>query len=919
MVLGITVKSLVHTKLNRPRVASQLVDRPRLYALLDAGRTLTIVTAPAGYGKSTLISDWIQRSGLRYAWLSLDAGENDPSVFLSYLLAALATLLPSPVEDFAAGPRLGAAISSAALAHKLADALDKLEESFVLVLDDYHVIGEPAIHLFLSQLLRYPPARLHMVIASRVDPPLPLAAMRAHNELTEIRTRDLRFTNEEAAIYLSQELEQTLDVESLENLVDSTEGWITGLHLASILLRNRDMAQAAALFQGRNRLAIDYLAAEVLADRPPEVRDFLFKTSILQRMCPELCDAILGAPPEGASHSRQLFDQLELEDLFLTSLDDARHWYRYHQLFRQLLLQRMRATISSAEVAGLYAAASRWCSDHGLVGEAITYALDAGDVTQAVVLIEQSRHSVMDQEEWQQLEQWLHLLPRSAIDASPQLLIAEGWLLHKYDALTQVPERLDLAEELLDARELPEAIEGELRGEIEALRSQHYFTTGDQARACQAARRALDRLPATKSSARGVAWLFLAGSLYVSAGRQVALDALAAAFAEDGAQRTAVSGWVLIAKSFIYWMAADLLNLKETAEELFRQARLHNWQESIVWARYFRGNALYELNDLQGAAEDYTEVLNLRHSAPGFAYVNCAFGLASVLQAQGDPQAADAVVQMVREYGRQVGNQSIQYTIAAFQAFQAARQGKLDEAFTWVVGANRAAQSLPIPHFFAPGVAMAAILVRLGTPACLAEADQMLKHLERFLAASHNSRLLIEVLTLKALLRAACQQQADALEALSEAVALAQPGRMVRVFLDADGALDLLLDTLSLTEKEAEFVAKIRRERAHARRAHNQSGAVAPASRHASAPAAVLVQPHHPDLIELLTLRELEVLRLLALRLTNKEIAQALGISVGTVKQHTRSVFSKLHAVNRRDAIVQARNMGFQFDAAYPA
>ena len=396
MGYGAAARSLIHTKLNRPRVAAQLVDRPRLDALLDAGRTLTIVTAPAGYGKTTLISDWVQRCGMRYAWLSLDAGDNDPAVFLSYLTAALATLFPSVQQEFAAGLRLGAAVASSAVAHKLADALDKIDESFVLVLDDYHVISEPTIHLFLSELLHYPPANLRLVVASRVDPPLPLASMRAHNQLTEIRTRELRFTSEEAAAYLAQELEQPLDTALVENLLDSTEGWITGLHLASILLRNRDTDPECDAFS-RSQSPSDRLPGSGSAG-PTNAR-----SAVVFAQDVNLAAHVSGVvrrssgqrspdgPVAGVLTSRQVFDQLEQEDLFLTSLDDSRQWYRYHHLFRQLLLQWLRSSVSSTEIHALYAAASRWCSDHNLVGEAISYALAAGDVAQAGVLIEQSR------------------------------------------------------------------------------------------------------------------------------------------------------------------------------------------------------------------------------------------------------------------------------------------------------------------------------------------------------------------------------------------------------------------------------------------------------------------------------------------------------------------------------------------------
>lgn len=908
MGVGAAPPSLIHTKLNRPRIATALVERPRLYAMLDSQRPLTVVAAPAGYGKTTLISDWVQRCGLPYVWLSLDAGASQPGVFVNYLLAAIERTLPAVAQGLVLASA-GSAVSYATMARNLADALDKVPESFVVVLDDYHVIAEPTIHLFLAELLRYPPRSLNMVIASRVDPPLPLAVMRARDQVTEIRARDLRFTSDETADYMARELDETPGSDTVASLTESTEGWIAGLHLATILLRNQDTASAAALLQGHSRFAIDYLASEVLAQQTPEVQSFLLQTSILQRMCPALCDAILGAS-QAPQQSRRILEHLELANVFLLSLDDSQQWFRYHHLFRQLLVQMLHTNFAPAEIAALYAAASRWCCDHDLVDEAVTYALAAGDAAQATMLIEQNRHTAMNEEKWQQLEQWLCLVPRRTIDESPQLLILEAWILHKHQRVAEIPERLDLAEALLDADELPPETQVDLRGEIDALRSQSYFVLADATRSYQWARRALDHVSPAKASVRGVAWLFAAGSLFLSAGLQPALDALVPASAEDRAQRTAVAGRVLLVKCFLYWMAADLLNLKETAEELLRLATQRNWQDSVIWAHYFRGAALYELNDLAAAADDFLVVLNQRHSAPGYAFVEGAFGLACIRQAQNDPDSAMATAAMLLDYAQQMGDLRMQHTTLTFQAYLNTGQGNLDAAFAWIAGANRSIQVSPLPGFFEPAVAMAVVLVRLGSPACLTEAEQILSKLEPFLASTHNDRYLIDVLILKALLCAARRQQSEALAALGQAVTLAQRGGVLRVFLDADAALDPLLDRLRLSGSQAAFVQQVRSERAHfhgpARKAH----AAAPTRTDGMA----LVQPRHPDLIELLTQREAQILQLLALRLTNKEIAQALDISTGTVKQHTRNVFRKLHADNRRDAIVQAQNMGFHFD-----
>jgi LuxR family maltose regulon positive regulatory protein len=358
-------------------------------------------------------------------------------------------------------------------------------------------------------------------------------------------------------------------------------------------------------------------------------------------------------------------------------------------------------------------------------------------------------------------------------------------------------------------------------------------------------------------------------------------------------------------------MSADMFHLQETAEELLALAQQNQWAESLAWAHYFLGNALYARNDLVGAGKHYASVVGMRHSVASAVVIHSTFGMACVLHAQGDPEAASAAAGLAYDYVRRPGKEPLQQQVIAFQAYLAARQGQLEEALRWVAGANRATLETPMPHFFAAGVAMADILVRVGAPACLAEAAQLLERLERYLAATHNTRLLAEVLLLRASLDCARQQMDSAHARLAAAVKIAEPRKLLRMFLDAPDILDALLCQFNGTSQHAAFVLQVSDARALAR---------ATGRRHPGTPVqpqpgkAAIIQPRHPDLIESLTARELEVLEMLAQRLTNKEIAAALGISVGTAKQHTRAVLSKLHAGNRRDAIAQARSMGFQLE-----
>lgn len=910
MVSGSSSALLIHTKLNRPRITAELVDRPRLYAALDSHRPLTAVVAPAGYGKTTLVSSWAERCGMRYAWLSLDASMSSHTIFVEYLLGAIEGLFPDIVHRLEMRGNHFVAGSYTAVARMLADELDGVDENFVLILDDYHLVNVPAVHRFMTELLSYPPAPLNLVIATRIDPPLPLAVMRAHNQLTEIRAMDLRFTTDETADYLHRALDQAVDGETLAILDETTEGWAAGLHLAALYLRNqKDVAGAATRFIGSNRLAIDYLAVEVLAKQSLEVQAFLFKTSILQRMCTDLCDAVLGVAP-AAQVSQQTLERLERDDLFVVSLDHEQQWYRYHQLFQQLLRHKLRATFTSDEIAGLYRNASRWCAGHGLLDEAVTYALAGGTITEAISLIEQHRHAAINAENWQQLAHWWELVPAQAINAYPELLVLEAWVLYKRDLLTEAAGRLDLAEVMLQDSALTPAAETCLRSEIEVLRSQYYFRLADGASACAAARRALDYAPPTYWGVRGIAWQHLVCGTCLSEGVQPAMQLLDAAAMMEGNHHDPILSRLLLARCCLHWMGADMLQLQQTADELLWLARQHALPESLVWGHYFRGCAEYAQDNLLAAADDFLAVMGSRHHAPSFAFVQGAFGLAAVLQAQGNPESARTVTEIVTEYAAEIADKPAQQWAQAVDAYLAMAQDRHADILP-TARLTHNAQPLVMPGLIAAPLIAVDILLRQATPAGLSEADKLLQRLEGFAVTTHNDFLRIWLLLRIAQLALVRGRRSEAGAALVQAVTLAQPGNVCRVFLEAEPALLALMDEQVFDGVYQSFVEQLRPAQPRPAVATTLPGGRRPAARQAPA----FAQPRHPDLIELLTNREFEVLQLLAMRLTNKEIAHALGISTETVKQHTMNVFRKLHVENRRDAIVQARAMGFQFNA----
>ena len=920
---------LVYTKLNPPRVTAQLVERKRLYTALDLQRPLAIVVAPAGYGKTTLVSSWASQSGRPCTWLSLDAGDNQLRIFVDYFLRAVERLYPDVVRQAAAGPNNGAVTSFAVVAHKLADALDEIDERFTIVLDDYHFITAADVHRFLAELLRFPPRGLNLVISSRAEPPLPLAALRARAQLAEIRTHDLRFTMQEAADYLQRELRQAIDAEALALVEESTEGWIAGLHLAALYLQQqRNASDAATQLKGHNRFTVDYLALEVLAKQEPELQAFLLNTSILQRMCPALCDAVLTAVDvprtingSTCAQSRSILDYLDSHNLFVTTLDDSQQWYRYHHVFQQLLESRLRTKYPQSSIAALYRAASHWCAGEGLLDEAVTYGLAAGDLPNAIALIESQRQAAMNAERWQHLERWLGLVERRQIDMYPQLLLLEAWVLHKQQRLAEIPARIDLAEALLADGNEPADVRRGLQSEIDALRSQQYFYQAATELTYKTAQRALDNAPREYASARGLAWVFLGAGLFLANGKEQALAALAHGLENGQVAHGYEYSRLLIIRCFVYWMAADLPNLERTAVELLHYAHQRDLPESTVWAQYFHGCACYQQNDLASAYEDFLAVMSSRDIAPSFATIQSVYGFALVLQAQGQADMAAAALATMLDDAQHTNNDLARQAALAFNADLALRQGRLEAALQWMAEGGHRVAPVPLLTLSAAPLVAAAIRLRQGTQTALNEAEQLLLQMETYLAGTHIDRYYIEVRALQALLYAQRGQRAKALAVLESAVTLAQPGGLQRVFLDLDSGLYSLLAELELDNERAAFVNQLRAE-INPPAGSQHVGAVID-RRTADLPKAAArpfagAQPHHPDLIELLTHRELEVLQLLALRLTNKEIAQSLGISTGTVKQHTINVFRKLHVENRREAILQAHAMGFKIDTPYP-
>ncbi len=535
--------TLLSTKLYMPRPRSAIVQRPRLLARLDAGLLgpLTLIAAPAGFGKTTLLADWLatrtEERGLttesgalslspqssflstRVAWLSLDPVDNDPAIFLRYLIAALRmgtsaavgamalALMPAP-EPPPPPTLLTTLVNDLAALPPSARAA----RPYVIVLDDYHVIASLAVHSALTFLLEHLPPTLHLVIASREDPPLPLARLRARAEVSELRAAELRFTPEEAAAFLRDVMELDITAGEVAALEDRTEGWIAGLQLAALTMRDRsDRAGFIAAFSGSNRFVVDYLASEVIDRLPDHLRTFVLQTAILGRMCGPLCDAVLGvgdwvmgdgdeAPssnpqpptPNPQAYSQLMLEELERANLFLVPLDDQRRWYRYHQLFAEVLREHLLRSLAAADVARLHRRASAWLERHGLAPEAIQHALLANDFDGAAGLIEHVALPMALDGQHVTVGAWLAELPAAMYGERPRLALAQAYIAGSNGDYAAAEAQLRQAEAGVEGWDEVEA--AAVRGEVAALRALALSMLGD-ARAADLGRMALAQLP----------------------------------------------------------------------------------------------------------------------------------------------------------------------------------------------------------------------------------------------------------------------------------------------------------------------------------------------------------------------------------------------------------------------------------------
>ena len=933
------IQPLLSTKLRVPPRPRALVARPRLVARLEEGLAarLILVSAPAGFGKTTLLAQWLHgreaATPLQAAWLSLDCEDDDPARFLAYVVAALQTLEPRMAEGLPEALRSPQPPPvESLLAVLVNDAAALLAGGrYLLVLDDYHVIQDPAIHGVLRFLLDHLPPALVLAVAGRADPPLPLARLRGRGQLVELRGADLRFTSSEAAAFLNKAMGLALTAADVAALEVRTEGWITGLQLAALSLRGRDAEQVSGFLQslsGSHRYILDYLAEEVLQQQQPGIQAFLLQTAILERLCGPLCEAVAGdraaiEQESGLPTGQAVLEYLEANHLFILPLDDERRWYRYHRLFADLLrarLPQLGPGLGCPPAAELHRRASAWFEAQGQRGEAIGHALAAGDEERAADLVAEVGLGLLVRGELTTILGWLAALSDNAMRARPWLCVYHAWALGLSGQAEAAEARLQDAE-AASAGVPP----GERGGHIAAIRAYVAAHAADLPRAVELARKALDLLPAEERTVRSVVAFTLANVSRVQGDLKAASQALLEASAlgqEGGNLHLAVSALCQLAG-----LEVEQGRLHDAAGRL-RQALALAGDLPVAASAYSGLGALfYEWNDLPTAEEHLSRGLAL-HRRWGNTDAMAA-DQAEMLRlrlAQGDLAGAAAVLEeMVRlaEGARGAPASPFLATWAEmWDVYLALARDDVATAARWAAaaeapaaagapaaGAHRAAAGVFLHEFRELTLARVYLaLAREGRGvAGQSEADPLAKAgglLSQMLAAAENDGRwgrAIEVLILLALVREAAGEGSEAQSLLERALHLAGPQGYVRAFVDEGAPLEALLRTpAGATGTRAG--GKEDTSTGYAARLL----AAFPQAGEDTAPAQ---SGRAPWPVEPLSERELEVLRMVAAGLTNREIGERLFIAVSTVKSHTNSIYGKLGVKNRTQAVARAREL----------
>ena len=847
---------------------------------------LTLVSAPAGYGKTTLLSEWRNQAGAAWAaaWLSLDEGDNDPRRLLSYLLAAIENALPGttvsalPMLDSTQLPPLEAVFTS------LLHGLDQQKQELALVLDDVHAISNPSIHEGVAFILDHLPPHIHLVILTRADPPLPLARMRLRRQLVEIRAEHLRFVADETASFLTKSMGLALLEEDIAVIESRTEGWIGGLQLAALSMQGRqDPHPFIQAFAGSHHYIIDYLAEEVLSRQPPRIQEFLLHTAVLGRLCDPLCNALTGR-----QDGQQMLEALEQANLFVIPLDDERAWYRYHHLFAGLLRDRLERQTPEL-LPRLHLKASQWYAGQGYFSDALEHALAGKFFDQAANLLEQEGSKMLANSAWGQLLAWLRHLPGELLHERPGLELYYSWSLVLTNQLEEIEVRVNKAMQAIERSTKSEPVKRYWRGQVAAILGRAAYLGGDIRQAIAHSQQAMALAEPDDTLTHSLLAMNL-GLSYIATGDFAAAEVVL----EEGRQTSLAAGSL----SSAFEAAGTLAQVQEARGRLRQAAQTYTeilrlgqgqTNATVMAAHVNHGNLLYEWYDLEFAGHHLQIGLEIARQL--FLPDGSLFALiwlARVRLAQGSRASAMELLHQADNEAKAFPLSILRQVIDAWLASLALQTGDLDAVNLWAASHPAPSQDNLLENILLRRVVYRLQARWLIAQGHFAEALQLLARYHEVATRSGLRSCEIEALSLKALALSGRGELASAIQALNQALRLAEPEGFVGTFAELGPSLAGLMQRNDWRGVSPDYLQRLRAALA-------RQGA-----------------PGHYNqaaLIEPISERELEVLQLLADGHSNQDIAKKLVIAPGTVKKHLNNIFGKLGVESRTQCVAKARQL----------
>jgi LuxR family maltose regulon positive regulatory protein len=906
---GFMATPLLATKLFIPPPQTSIVTRIRLIERMNEGlrSKATLISAPAGFGKTTLVSEWVKGCGISVAWLSLDDGDNDPARFISYLIAALQTLALSGFEAIKAGFGEGllTTLQSSVIESTLTSLLNEIAaipDHFILVLDDYHLVESKQVDEIIAFIVEHQPPQMHLVIATREDPALPLPRLRARGQLTELRAADLKFTPAETAEFLNHVMGLNLSAENITALESRTEGWIAGLQLAALSMQgHQDTTSFIKSFTGSHRFVLDYLAEEVLVQQNENIQTFLLRTSILDRMCGSLCAAVLR---DSSLPAQEILEQLERSNLFIIPLDSERRWYRYHHLFGDLLRQQLGKHLAQKEIAELHIRASEWYEQNGLLREAFHHALSAGEFEQAARLTESA---------WQGMERnfqtldwlgWVKKLPNEVVCSRPWLCVQIGWAYSDVGELEPSEIYLQHAERaLVDVKDQQEF--KSIPCNIALIRAGNAQIEGDLDATVRYAELSLQLAPEDNLLIRAQAAITLGFTQWAVGDVEASLNAMLTWM--DDMQKLGNQMYAIASAFVVADMQMTLGHLNEAEKALqqkIQQAAALGREAENVTAHHHLGLAMlaHERGDDAAVTQRLQIVAELGQRSTLIDWAH-RWGIAQARLAESAGEW-EAALQFLDEAQRGYVKNPIPilYPIEAHKARMYLKQGRLDKAQAWEQ--KRGLSVADEVNYLCEYEHLTLARIRLAERS-FEGVDALLERLLSLAESQKRTGSVIEILLTQALVHHAQGNQMQARATLERALKLAEPEGYIRIFVDEGEAMRLLISDFRLTiaPQARALLGYLDRILSYfAQHPNQKSQTLAP---HASAG----VQNRKSEIVDPLSERELEVLKLLRSELSGPEIAERLVVSLNTLRTHTKNIFNKLGVNNRRSAVRRAEEL----------